>query len=270
MYTQERKLVHKIKKGKDQKENTPFGLLCKEEIMASIYRRSRIRIPKIIFQNFKGIDIKKNNKKIKFLVIITVAIVTFVWITRAVEPIYEGVCKEKAKSVATLICNEESTKIINEYKYEDLVTIHRDKEDNVAMIEANVKPINLMISDVGEKIQKRINEIENEKIYIALGSITGSRFLSGFGPQIPIKVSLIGNIETDLRSEFEEKGINQTIHRIYLQVDCKISVLTPAKLMEEGISNQVLIAENVIVGKIPDTYYNLEGIGTDNLLDVVE
>ena len=109
-----------------------------------------------------------------------------------------------------------------------------------------------------------------KRIYIKLGSITGSKLLSGLGPSIPIKVSLVGNVETDLRSEFEQKGINQTIHRIYLQVDCKVNILTPSKTMEESISNQVLIAENIIVGKIPNTYYNLEGIGTDNLLDVVE
>ena len=65
-------------------------------------------------------------------------------------------------------------------------------------------------------------------------------------------------------------GINQTIHRIYLQIDCRISILTPYNITEEKISNQVLIAENVIVGKIPEAYYNLQGLNSDNALDVIE
>ena len=56
------------------------------------------------------------------------------------------------------------------------------------------------------------------------------------------------------------QGINQTIHRIYLNVTCKVNILTPFKDMEEEIINQVLLLENVIVGRIPETYYNLEGL----------
>ena len=186
------------------------------------------------------------------------------------KPILETLCKDKAKSVATIICNEESTKIIGQYQYEDLITIHRDNDNNITMLQSKIIPINYIISDVGEKVQKRINEMETEKIHINLGGLTGSKLLSGMGPSIPIKLNLVGNVETDLRSEFQSQGINQTIHRIYLQVDCKINVLTPYQTMEEQISNQVLIAENIIVGKIPEAYYNLEGLNKDNAIDIVQ
>ena len=138
------------------------------------------------------------------------------------------------------------------------------------MLQSNVVAINLIISDVGEKIQKRINEIKSEETEFSLGGLTGSTILSGLGPKIPVSLSIVGNVETDLRNEFESKGINQTIHRIYLQVECKISILTPYKKTEEKILNQVLIAENIIIGKIPEAYYNLEGINTQNAIDVIE
>ena len=94
--------------------------------------------------------------------------------------------------------------------------------------------------------------------------------LSGKGPGVPIRISSIGNVETDLRSEFKEQGINQTLHRVYLQVVCEVSILTPYNDITEKISNQVLIAENVIVGRIPNTYYNLEGIDTNTAIEVIE
>lgn len=103
------------------------------------------------------------------------------------------------------------------------------------------------------------------------GSFTGFKLLAGRGPGIKIRISSIGNVKTDLRSEFIAQGINQTLHRIYLQVDCEVSILTPFDNITQSISNQVLIAENVIVGRIPNTYYNLEGInGTSDALEVIE
>jgi len=77
-------------------------------------------------------------------------------------------------------------------------------------------------------------------------------------------------VETKVRSEFESTGINQTIHRIYLDVKCKVSILTPYNVVEETITNEVVLIENIIVGLVPSTYYNLEGMEKSNLVDIVE
>ncbi len=102
------------------------------------------------------------------------------------------------------------------------------------------------------------------------GSFTGFKLLSGRGPGIKIRISSVGNVETDLRSEFIDQGINQTLHRVYLQVDTKVNILTPFDNIEKEISNQVLLMENVIIGEIPSTYYNLEGLNKTDSLEVIE
>ena len=95
--------------------------------------------------------------------------------------------------------------------------------------------------------------------------------LSGRGPGVKIRISSIGNIETNLNSEFTSQGINQTLHRIYVDISCNVKVLTPFKDIERKITNKVLLAENVIVGNTPDIYYNLEGLnGTSDALEMVE
>lgn len=79
-----------------------------------------------------------------------------------------------------------------------------------------------------------------------------------------------GNVLTDLKSEFEEAGINQTLHRVYLEVVCNVTILTPYETITETITNQVLLIEGLIVGNIPDAYYNLEGLTDNQMLDIVE
>lgn len=240
--------------------------------MDMIYSRKRIKLPKVVYQkfNFPKMPNSRNKKMIKFITILIIAIVTFTMAISGITPIFETLCRDSAKSIATIICNEESTKIIQNYKYEDLVTIYKDSSDNITMIKSNITPINLIISDVAEKIQKRLNQVKQEEIGIRLGSFTGTKIFSGKGPIIPITLSTTGNVETDLRSEFKSAGINQTIHRIYLQVDCNVNILTPYTIFKESISNQVLIAENIIVGKIPEAYYNLEGINQSNAVDLIQ
>ncbi len=73
-----------------------------------------------------------------------------------------------------------------------------------------------------------------------------------------------------MRSEFQEAGINQTLHRIYLEVRCNVTILTPYNTMTETIVNQVLLMEGVIIGNIPDTYYNLEGLNNDQNMEMIE
>lgn len=103
------------------------------------------------------------------------------------------------------------------------------------------------------------------------GSFTGFKLLAGRGPGIRIRISSIGDVETDLRSEFTQQGINQTLHRVYLQVKCNVNILTPFDNIEKDITNQVLLMENVIVGKIPDNYYNFEGMdGASEALEIME
>lgn len=83
-------------------------------------------------------------------------------------------------------------------------------------------------------------------------------------------MSTIGNVETELVSQFSHAGINQTLHRIYLNVKCKVTILTPFNTIEESIANQVLISEAVIVGEVPSNYYNLNGLKEDDLIELVK
>lgn len=238
--------------------------------MDKIYSRPRIRIPKLNNQNSR-ISNKKKKKIIKIIIIIFIAIFTMKIILDSVLPIFDTLCQDKAKSIATIVSNEQATAVMTEHSYDELFTIEKDNNGNITMIKANVIPINEIISDVAVKIQNDLDSRGKNNVEIPLGSFSGFKLFAGKGPGIKIEISCVGNVETDLRSEFISKGINQTLHRVYLQVDCEVIILTPFHSISQKISNQVLLIENVIVGHIPDTYYNLEGLeGQSDALEIME
>lgn len=209
-------------------------------------------------------------KFVKCIVILVIAFGVVIMVTNAVKPVFEALCKDEAKGLATKITNEEATKIMEKYSYQDLFSIEKDSSGNITMIKSNIFPINEITSSIAIKIQEGIEGKGKDNIKIPMGTFSGIAIFAGRGPNVNIKITPIGNVETDLKSEFSEKGINQTLHRIYLQVQCNISILNPFCTTEESITNQVLIAENVIIGKIPSNYYNLHGINSTRAIDIIE
>lgn len=236
--------------------------------MSLIYSRPRIRLPKFfIINNKRNI---KHKKLFNIFFILFIFILIFGVVVKAVTPTFNKLCSDRAKSLATIITNDETTNAIIDYKYSDFIVIHKDDIGNVLMLESNMKNINIVISDVANRIQKSINNTESEDVSISLGSFTGVSILSGRGIKIPIRISTIGTVKTNVKSEFISQGINQTLHRLYLDIESEISVLTPFNTINESIKNQLILAENIIVGEIPQTYYDLNGISEGDVMEVMQ
>lgn len=236
--------------------------------MDHIYLRKRIRLPD--GKKFRRKTGKEPKNIFIIICIISVAIGTASYILNAINPIFNTLCKEKAMGIATDIINSESSKILKDINYEDLVSITKDSDGKIKMLQVNTVKINMLASDIAYNMQQELYKRENTEISLKIGAITGIKYLSGFGPQIKIEIIPVGNVVTNIKSEFNSVGINQTIHRIYMEATCNMSIVTPYDSKEESITNQILMTESIIVGEIPESYYNLEGMSSDHLLDVVK
>lgn len=217
-----------------------------------IYSRPRVKFKKI-----PSVNKNYNKNKIFFIaiIIVIIAIITFFEITKVINPTINELCLNEAKNIATKISNEEATIIMDKYSYEDLITIIRDESGEIKMLQTNTKNINQIMSDISINIIKRFEEKDNTNIYIYSGNILGLKIFSTIGPKIPIRIANVGNIDTKLESEFQAQGINQTLHRIYLSLKCQVTILTPYNSIKQTIDNQVLIAESVIMGAVPNYLY---------------
>ena len=238
--------------------------------MHKIYSRPRMKIPLIFNKKHNDKNKKKFKKIVPILGIILIAFITLRYVLSAILPIFESLCRHEAKSIATIISNEEATKVISKYEYGDLFIIDKDTEENINLIKSNIITINEITSDIAKNIQIELNGIDTAKVKLPVGSFLGTSFFVATGPVVHINIIQIGNVVTNLKSEFIEKGVNQTLHRIYLQVDCNVEIVAPFKNMKEKISNQVLLMENIIMGNTPTNYYNFHGIEGNDLLEMIE
>ena len=135
--------------------------------MHKIYSRQRIRIPKVLI-NGEVLNNHKNKKIAKIIIILIIAFSTVKIVLDAVYPIFDTLCEAKAKSIATIVSNEQATNVMKEHSYDELFTLEKDNNNNITMVKSNVLAINEIISDVAVKIQEDIDNRGRENIEIAI------------------------------------------------------------------------------------------------------
>lgn len=231
--------------------------------MDKIYSRPRIRFNKPQKMS------KKQKLKLIIYIIILLIFLFIIFVIKSAYPIFVASCRNSAGSLAINILNQEVHEVMLQYNYNDLVNIEKDVEGNVSYIEARVMPMNEIIGKITNNIQSKLDQNAMIKVKLNFGSISGISALSGISPQIKIALERAGNIEAELKSEFTSVGINQTLHKIYLDLNCSVDILTPFEGINNSVTSKVLLTETVIVGRVPDTYYNYDNLGFNDVLKTV-
>lgn len=228
--------------------------------MDYIYSRNRFFLSKFNKPN------KKQNIKLALLAFAFIILISFITYIYSAYPIFVASCKTRANSVATNIVNDEVNKVMSLYNYEDLVNVEKDEKGKISMISAKIVPINNIVAEIVTNIQKNIDSKATEKVYVNLGKVSGFTILSHIGPTFTIELERAGSIQAKMDSEFEDVGINQTLHKINLTLYCNINVLTPIEVIDDTVETKILLTETVIVGEVPSAYYNLDNLGFENAL----
>jgi len=141
-----------------------------------------------------------------------------------------------------------------DYDYDYFVTLDKDGDGRVVSLDTNMARVNLFSSQLLAKVA----ELDQETllIHIPAGNLSGSSLLLGKGPDVVVEMLMLTSSHTEFRSELATAGINQTEHRLVLEVVVDIDVLVPWGQMSTQTVTEVIIAETVIVGNVPNMYVN--------------
>ena len=225
-----------------------------------IYSRPRIRFYR------KSKTQKLKNIFLKILLLIFILLIIFF---KAAYPVFIESCETSAAAIAVDIVNSEVSEAMVTYTYDDLVTVTKDENGSATYIEAKIVPINQIVTEITGNIQDEINNVSSITVDINLGSVSGISILSNISPKIRINLESSGTIDAQIRSEFTSVGINQTLHRIYLDLECEIGISTPFESVSKAVNTEVLLTETIIVGDVPSSYYNYDNLGFEDVLDTI-
>ena len=177
---------------------------------------------------------------------------------RKILPAVMKIAQEKLKREATDIINETALEIYSkDFSYSDIMIVEKDTEGNITMLRADTVKLNYLASKMALACNDKIAELNNLGLEVPLGYMTENLVFHNIGPKVDIKMNQIGSITKNYESIFESAGINQTRHKIYLNIELKLNVVLPLRSEEVEIFCQIPISETIIVGKIPNTAIDL-------------
>ena len=141
--------------------------------------------------------------------------------------------------------------------YEELIDAQMDAQGRVSMLRANTMRMNELASQTALLAERELGSAENQVVEIPLGAALGVSFLSGLGPRLEVQILPVGAVHTSFDTEFETAGINQTRHKIFLNLRATVSLIVPTGSQLVEVTSTVPIAESIIVGEVPDSFVDV-------------
>ena len=210
---------------------------------------------------------KRRRSSILLLVVLLVAIVLFVSFRQNVKPVIFTYCDALIASLGMESINAGAADVVALYEYSDFVDVVKSPEGKILYMDMNTAMVNGFVRSLALRCENALNALGKQTISVPIGAFTGSALLSNRGPEIDVDVTFFSSVKCDFVSSFESVGINQTRHCIYARVDVLFNTVLPIAEHEISLSNRILVAENLIVGDVPNVY--VTGERSTDYLDLI-
>ncbi len=199
---------------------------------------------------------RKLSFKKRVLIIFFITLFIAVVIDFKMRPLVKSVAQAQAQIVSTSVINKVVVDELSrlDIDYSDIIKLQKDENGKILAISTDMKKINFLKSTITLAVQEKVVNMGKRNVKIPIGTFSGTEILNGRGPKIPLHVTMTGSVVTDFKSEFIEAGINQTKHRLYLNISTNVFALIPGFPVNTSINTDIIVAETVIVGEVPSFF----------------
>ena len=175
--------------------------------------------------------------------------------------VIEELAQTQVKNTTSDLTNDAIAKQIasGDIQYDRFVFFEKDLDGRITALKTNMSEVNRLKTDILNIINDEILALDHSDIGIPLGSLFFPELLSGKGPAIPVDILSIRNSDANFVSHFSQAGINQTMHRLNMEVSIDVAVLVLGQTSSFTLSSEVVVAETIIVGDVPQTFLQTGG-----------
>lgn len=179
------------------------------------------------------------------------------FIEQRLRPTILSIAELKTTMIATeAINNAIMQKVARGILYQDLINLKLDEKGRIIMAQVNTMEINRLMAETTMETQNALVEISTEPLKLPLGEILDNYLLAAYGPSLPIKLIPMGRVNTTLIDSFDEAGINQVRHKIYLNVITEVRIVIPFISSYVEVHTTVPLADTIYPGEVPETVIN--------------
>lgn len=204
---------------------------------------------------------RKSNISWILLLLFVICLVAFFVFRSRFRPVIQSLAETQLKNTTSDLINDAISEQIatGEVRYDRIVYFEKDINGRITALKTNISEVNRLKTDILNLINDEILALDTADLGVPLGSLFLPELFSGKGPQIPVQVLSIRNSDASFHSEFSQAGINQTLQRLLMEVSVDVTILVMGDTESYTVATQVVVAETIIVGDVPDTYFQTGG-----------
>lgn len=193
--------------------------------------------------------------------LLAAAVLVFLMLRSRYRDVIRELAETQVKNTTSDLTNDAIAKQIADgiIQYDRIVYFEKDLDGRITALKTNMSEVNRLKTDILNIINDEILALDTSDIGIPLGSLFLPEFLSGKGPAIPVHILSIRNSDAAFASNFSQAGINQTLHQLTMEVSVDVAVLVLGQTSSFTITSEVVVAETVIVGDVPNTFLQTGG-----------
>lgn len=235
-------------------------------------------------KTFKVRKVLLKKRDFLLLVLVTIILLSFFLLnllSKKVSPILLSYATSKAKNIATLMITQAvNNEVLSKMKQEDLFIVSKDENNNIKSIDLNPVTTNVLLNEITNYVQDYLQKLEegdidnlgvSDSIFsnldknklkegiifsIPSGLIFKNPLLANLGPKIPVRLDLIGEVISDIKTDVTNYGINNALVKVTVYVEVTMKVLLPFASEEMKAETNIPIIMRIIQGLVPDYYYN--------------
>ena len=196
-----------------------------------------------------------------FVCLLALSIILFFLFRSRYRDVVRELAETQVKNTTSDLTNDAIAKQIADgiIQYDRIVFFEKDLDGRITALKTNMSEVNRLKTDILNIINDEILALDTSDIGIPLGSLFLPELLSGKGPVIPVHILSIRNSDATFSSNFVQAGINQTLHQLIMLVSVDVAILVLGQTGSFTITSEVVVAETVIVGAVPDTFLQSGG-----------
>ena len=195
------------------------------------------------------------------LMVIILLLAVFLLLRDQYDRVIQSLAETGIANTTSDLTNDAIARQISEgdIRYDRIVYFEKDLDGRITALKTNMSEVNRLKTDILNIINDEILALDTMDLGIPLGSLILPQFFSGKGPQIPVHILSIRNSDAVFSSNFSQAGINQTLHQLTMVVSIDVAMLVLAKTSSFTVTSEVVVAETIIVGEVPQTFLQTGG-----------
>ncbi len=196
-----------------------------------------------------------------FIFLILVLLCIFFGFRKKYQKAIFALSETQVKNATSDLLNDAIDRQIDagDIHYDRMVYFEKDLDGRITALKTNMSEVNRLKTSVLNRINNDVLSMDTSQLGVPLGSLILPEFLSGKGPDIPVKILAIRNSEASFDSNFTQAGINQTLHQIIMELSVDVTVLVLGETNSFTVVSHVVVAETIIVGHVPNTFLQTGG-----------